>query len=136
MGNENYYEFAENDYEMINFLIKNEQVKNGMCSMSQGICEKYLKHIINIYVEENEENFKSYSFIMRTHNLKNICRFLKENLKDFDFNTNKICQADGYYFSSRYPGKDSSFVDKDDIDSCWESVQYTKMIVDDYISNH
>ena len=136
MGNENYYEFAENDYQMILFLVKNEQVRNGMCTMSQNICEKYLKHIIDKYIRQTDENFESYTFYMRTHNLRSICRFIKENLSDFDFNTNKICQADGYYFSSRYPGRDSSFVDKDDVESCWEAVQYTKTIVDDYISNH
>ena len=134
MGKENYYDFAENDYEMLLVLIKNGQVKNAMCSLSQSICEKYLKHIINTYIEQTSENFQAYNSAIRIRNLSIICKFIKQYLPDFDFSTDKICQANEYYYSFRYPGTNSSFVSEEDVNNCWEAVQYTKNIVDEFIN--
>lgn len=38
--------------------------------------------------------------------------------------------ADGYYFSARCPGEDSFYVDKDDVDACWQAVSEIKDAAD------
>ena len=136
MGSENFYEFAENDFYGIKKSIEAEIFFTGMSSTCQNICERYLKYIIETCVQNIDKDSKEYTFIMRTHSLKNLCSFISKNLPDSNFNKAKICQADGYYFSSRYPGKDSFIADKDDILLCWEAIKYCKECVDDYISSH
>ena len=96
MGTESYYEFAENDYYGIKRSIDLDIFFSGMSSICQSICEKFLKYIISKYIKESDCAVPiKYSFIMRTHSLKNISNFITDNLKDFEINKRVIFQADG-----------------------------------------
>lgn len=41
--------------------------------------------------------------------------------------------VDGYYFTTRYPGEDSIFVDKEDMDICMEAIELCRDITLDAI---
>lgn len=133
---EDYYEFAENDYYGIKKNIEAEIYFTGMCSLIQNTCERFLKHLIKSCLNEDDYDIKQYIFIMRTHSLRNLCNFLMKELEGLNLNKAKICQADGYYFSSRYPGKDAFIAEKNDILLCWEALQECKRNVDEYLSNN
>lgn len=130
----NYYDFAEDDYQMLKTLVENKQIRNGMCSLAQSICERYLKQLVVNYIKQTDENILEYQSILRTHNVKRLLNYLTANLKDFHPDS-KIKDSNGYYFSTRYPGEDSFMVNQDDINICWESVKACKKTVDDYIAS-
>ena len=129
--NVNYYSFAENDYHYLKASMDAGFISNGMASLAQNIVEKYLKHIIDQYYSESD-----ISSILRTHSLRRLLRFLETHVKDFDIDESLIIPADGYYFSARYPGEDSFFVDQKDIDICWLAVEEAKTAVDCYLEKH
>ncbi|HIY02851.1 MAG TPA: HEPN domain-containing protein [Candidatus Blautia faecipullorum] len=119
-----YYDLAENDYQ---FLLKDWQegrIGNLMCSAAQNICERYLKHVIDSYITDTD-----VTRILQTHSLKALRRFMQEHVPDFEGKWKIILQADGYYFSTRYPGDTAFFVGKEDVDECWEAVEETRRAV-------
>lgn len=89
----NYYTFAENDYLFLKANIEENRIGNAMTSISQNVCERYLKHIITIYCIESD-----CTPILKTHSLKKILRFMEETIKDFRIDKKKVILADGYYF--------------------------------------
>ena len=123
-----YYDLAENDYQFLEYDRKMGRVGNIMCSASQNICERYLKHVIDTYIL----NINTTS-ILQTHSLKALRRFLTKNLPDFKINWKIVLQADGYYFSTRYPGDSAFLVEAEDVDECWEAVEETRSSVIRYI---
>lgn len=129
MGKEvSYYSFAENDYLYLKDSIAEGWVSNAMCSSAQNICERFLKAIVEKEALKHED-----TSIMKTHSLKRLRKFIEEFVTDFECDWGKVILADGFYFSARYPGEDSYFVDKSDVDDCWEAVCETKRAVDAYI---
>lgn len=64
----NYYTFAEDDYLFLKANIEERRVNNAMTSISQNICERYLKHLIEIYCVEID-----CTSILKTHSLKKFC---------------------------------------------------------------
>lgn len=127
----NYYTFAENDYQFLKANIDQNRVGNAMASIAQNTCERYLKHLVETYCTETD-----CTAILKTHSLKRILRFLEDQLTDFSVSKDKIILADGYYFSARYPGDESFFVNEEDVKICWNAVQETKNAVDVYLENH
>lgn len=128
-----YYSFAENDREYLEYDFKNGRIANAICSTTQNACEKYLKHIVDRYYEPNsEEENNLKTRILKTHSLRNLLDFLtdKMNMNVSDNDYDKIILADGYYFSSRYPGSDSFFVHERDVNKCQIALETTKRIVD------
>lgn len=135
MADLKFYDFAEDDFYMLKTMVECKQVRNGMCSLAQSICERLLKQLIVNYVNETKDNVLTYQGNLRTHNVKRILNFLQDNLADFTPNS-KIKDVNGYYFSTRYPGEDSFMVKADDIDICWKAVLACKDTVDLYINKH
>ena len=126
-----YYNFADNDYQYLKDSIQAGFVSNAMCGNAQHICERFLKSIIEPFaINLNDTD------VIKTHNLKKLRRFIDKNISDFKCDWSIVLQADGYYYSARYPGDDSFFVDKDDVLTCWEAVKETKEAVDNYRANH
>lgn len=123
-----YYDLAENDYQFLEYDRKKGRVGNIMCSASQNICERYLKHVIDTYIPDINT-----TSILQTHSLKALRRFLTKNLPDFETNWKIVLQADGYYFSTRYPGDSAFLVEAEDVDECWEAVEETRSSVIQYI---
>ena len=126
-----YYDLAENDYQ---FLLKDWQdgrVGNIMCSSAQNICERYLKHIIDIYITEYDT-----TRILQIHSLKALRRFMQEHIPEFTCKWKITLQADGYYFSTRYPEDTAFLVAKEDVDECWEAVEETRASVQAFMKIH
>ena len=126
-----YYDFAEDDFQYFFGSYKANLKHNTMCAMAQNSIEKYLKYIIEKYITN-----KDCSYILKSHSLLKLIRFIQENLNDFDINSNKIKLCDGYYFSARYPGEDSCMVKEEDIEICKDVLIYCKQFIDEYIKNH
>lgn len=125
----NYFNLAENDYQFLLFDREAGRVGNIMCSSAQNICERYLKHLIDSFVRDSDT-----TRVLQTQSLRVLRKFIREALPEFEGNWNVILQADGYYFSTRYPGADAFFVDKEDVDECWEAVEETRESVMNYIN--
>lgn len=120
----NYYDLAENDYQFLLKDWKEGRIGNLMCSAAQNICERYLKHVIDMYVTEVDT-----TRILQTHSLKALRRFMQEHVPEFKGSWKTILQADGYYFSARYPGDTAFLVGREDVDDCWEAVEETRSAV-------
>lgn len=126
--NLSYFDLAENDYQFLQYDRNAGRVGNLMCSVAQNICERYLKHLIDTYVFEIDT-----TNILKSHSLKSLRRFIVQEIPGFHADWKLILQADGYYFSTRYPGDNAFIVDKEDVDECWEAVEETRKAVLDYI---
>lgn len=122
---ESYLDFAEDDYAFLKSAYDDGLVYNAMASIAQNICEKYLKHIVDKYVEpEDQTEMSEKASVLRTHNLRALINYLQGNGFEFDRDTkNSILKANGFYYSARYPGPDSFFVNQDDIDDSFEAVE-------------
>lgn len=120
----NYHDLAENDYEFLSYDYEHGRVGNILCSSAQNICERYLKHVIDSECKDMDT-----SAALHSHSLKYLRRFITKNIPDFECDWSKITPADGYYFTTRYPGDDAFLVDKQDVDDCWKAVEYTRELV-------
>jgi len=132
----NYYDFAENDYYFCKRNIEIESFSTGLAALLQNTVERYLKHIIDTYVPIDDNNENQRTKILHTHTIRAILAFLKEELPSFQCDCIKIGSIDGYYYTSRYPGDGCFLAKKDDLIHCWNVLQYTKQVVDEYISQN
>lgn len=123
-----YYNFAEEDYLFLKANVEEKRVSNAMCSTAQNICERYLKEVV-----KDKANMLENTEIMKTHSLKKLRKFVQSNIPEFECDWKEVLLADGYYFSARYPGDDSYFVDSEDVAICWKAVQETKRATDMYL---
>lgn len=131
---ETYFDFAENDYEFFMAAYKNGIVANQMAAIAQGICEKYLKHIITEYVRvEGEQKAQEKSSILRTHSLAKLLKYVRNNLEDFQIDKRQVQMIDGYYFTTRYPGEESISIDQEDIEDCKTAVEICRESVMMYL---
>lgn len=121
---ETYFDFAENDYEFFMAAYRNGMIANQMGAIAQGICEKYLKHMITEYVPvEDEQTAQEKTGILRTHSLAKLLKFIRIHLDDFQIDRKQVQMIDGYYFTTRYPGEESISIDQEDIEDCKTAVE-------------
>ena len=125
-----YYTRAENDYQFVKANYEEGRVSEVMCYVMQSICERYLKHIIDTYYTGE------IGSVMRTHTIRVLRDFIIRNVPDFNCDWSVALQADGYYFSARYPGDDAIEVNADDVEYCWKAVNVVRNAVQDYLNNH
>lgn len=107
MALNSYFDFAENDFRYFKASYDAGIVANMMGAMAQGICEKYMKHLISEYYKPDDAmQQKDFENILRTHSLNRLMKFLKANMgAEFSKNTQThMRMIDGFYFSTRYPG--------------------------------
>jgi hypothetical protein len=134
LDTQSYYDFADEAYDELKFLVDNNRSGNSLCILANSICERYLKHIIDVFFDAGDENaYVRKQQILKTHSLRGLCTFIKQNGLIASIDSSKVCQADGYHRSARYPGDDSMFVTKEDVESAWEAVMYCKKIIDERI---
>lgn len=132
-----YYDYAENDYNFIMNNYKSGGVWNSMCSISQQICERYIRHIIDkYYMPDNQNDCVEASEVLRTHNLNKLERFLKKKMSiTFEENVhNALTEINGFYFETRYPGDESFFADKEDIENAVNGIKLCKETIDKIIA--
>lgn len=132
-----YYDFADNDCRYFLKDCQEGRIANYMCGVAQGICEKYLKHLIDKF--DTNPNPADKLYILRTHNLKTLLKYVTAYIPDLHINKDtrdKIEKINGYYFTARYPGDDSITADKSDIDDCEVGVMACKQLVDTFLLTH
>ena len=126
MALNSYFDFAENDFQYFKASYDAGIVANMMGAMAQGICEKYMKHLISEYYKPDDAiQQKDFENILRTHSLNRLMKFLKGNMgAEFSKNTQThMRMIDGFYFSTRYPGDDSIEIDGDDVETCNDAIE-------------
>lgn len=127
----NYFDYAENDYIFYRANYEEHRIGNAMCSSSQGICERYLKHLVDLYCTDEDT-----TSVLRTHSLRVLKKFISNKLEDFQCDWNVVLGADGFYFSTRYPGDESFFADEEDVEVCWKAVEEVRRSVMAYCDRH
>ena len=81
MALNSYFDFAENDFQYFKASYDAGIVANMMGAMAQGICEKYMKHLISEYYKPDDAiQQKDFENILRTHSLNRLMKFLKGNM--------------------------------------------------------
>ncbi len=133
-----YYDYADEDYKFLKSVYQTGGVWNSMCSISQQTCERYLKYIIaEYYNPQNEIESNNVSDVMKAHNLKKLVKFLREDMGveiPEDLN-NDLNQINGYYFETKYPGDESFFAGKKEVDYAVKAIDSCKKFVDNFIFN-
>ena len=130
-----YKDFADNSYAYFMFAYDNGQIFNEMGAMAQSICERYLKHLIAEYAEpENDSESDIKERALRSHNLRVLSNFLRHNMELPMSKTlvTSLNSVNGFYFSTRYPGEDSTTLTREELDECAEAIQLCKEYVEDY----
>ena len=73
MALNSYFDFAENDFQYFKDSYDAGIVANMMGAMAQGICEKYMKHLISEYYKPDDAmQQKDFENILRTHSLNRL----------------------------------------------------------------
>ncbi len=124
-----YLDFAENDYMFFHEAYASGLKYGTLASIGQNICEKYLKHIVDVLAvpQTNEEDMEKEN-VLRTHSLRKLIRYIGNNMgicisqKTED----AIDRIDGYYYTTRYPGEDSFFANEKDVEKVNEAVELTR----------
>lgn len=129
-----YYDFADNDFQFLTASYKNGLVANAMGALAQQICEKYLKHLVDVYIvpDKFEENQRKED-MLRTHNLNKLAKYITASLPDIQLDKQALNVVNGLYFTTRYPGDESIVIDKNDIEEYIDAVKKCKQMVDNYI---
>ena len=138
MALNSYFDFAENDFQYFKASYDAGIVANMMGAMAQGICEKYMKHLISEYYKPDDAmQQKDFENILRTHSLNRLMKFLKANMgAEFSKNTQThMRMIDGFYFSTRYPGDDSIEIDGDDVETCNDAIELCRKEVLEFIQS-
>ena len=100
MALNSYFDFAENDFQYFKASYDAGIVANMMGAMAQGICEKYMKHLISEYYKPDDAmQQKDFENILRTHSLNRLMKFLKANMgAEFSKNTCSLSISVPYRF--------------------------------------
>lgn len=139
MALNNYLDFAEDDYKYFMNSYDSGLIANSMGANAQGICEKYMKHLISIYDrKETLEQVKAQESILRTHSLHKLMKYMKVQM-DMEFSNktkSELKVIDGFYFSCRYPGDESIEIDKESLEDCVHAITDCRKEVFEIIAQH
>ena len=119
MGQNKEYLFtAENEFEYVKNSYLRGEVANTMAYIMQGLCERYMKSIIQMAGMEVVASID----VMRTHSLRKLHMFIRDNISNVGYDWKVVSQADGYYFNAMYPGDDYVIVTREEIVACYEAL--------------
>lgn len=132
MENLTFYKSAEDDFYFLKSSMESGNTGNIICSLSQSICERFLKQLIVNYINEDSNNKDDFEKILKSNNIEMILNFIEDNLKDFITNVEirNVSKYSDYGQPGSYP------IDEDGIRICWNSVKICKVYVDHYIDSH
>ncbi len=131
MDTNSYLSYAESDFNFFKAAVKSGMIYNAMPAIAQNSCEKYLKDLVErFFVPENQDELIDKTKIMRTHSLSKLLKFIENDMgiTITDDAKDAIEGADGYYFTTRYPGDNSIEVDSRDIRKCEKALNLTKQL--------
>lgn len=127
MALETYLDFAENDYKFFMINYRNHVIANAMGTAAQGICEKYMKHLISEYMNpETKEELAKKQATLRTHSLNRLSKYIMNDMEMPIPEETRTAMGiiDGFYFSTRYPGDDSIEINEEDLRHCEKAIEY------------
>ena len=129
-GKKTYLDFAEKDYADI-LICYNAGAKGNMtCVMSQKTCERYLKHVIEMSTDEPPIH------VMRSKDLCILRKFIEQNDLGLEADWGRVLKANGYYFTTAYPGDDSFMATEKDADDCVDALKYTREVVLKFVEQY
>ncbi len=122
-GIKDYFDFAEVDYIFFTESCKAGRRDNALASLGQNICERYLKHIVDT-LDTDPVSVEEHNEILHTHTLRKILTYVSGvmNIEIPAERCRKIMLADGYYFTTRYPGEDSYIATPADVEIVYDAV--------------
>lgn len=126
----NYFDMADNDYNFLKEDYERGRFGNIMCYAAQNICERYIKHIIDVYCVDVDT-----TSLLRTHNIRILRDFMIKNFGDFKCDWAKVIPVNGYYYDARCPGEDSLIATKENVEECWVAVEEVRSAVLSYIES-
>lgn len=121
MDSMTYLDFAENVINILCIVMNQDMQPINMAANAQNTAEKYLKHLIDQY-DHDEQRLDLRTRTLRTHNLSQLMNYLSNEMgMEIPLRVKRDINAlNNYYFNARYPGDNSFFVSKDDIEICKE----------------
>ena len=130
MDSMTYLDFAENDYKYFMHSYESGYVANNMAAYAENSAVKYLKHLIDQY-DHDEQRLDLRTRTLRTHNLSQLMNYLSNEMgMEIPLRVKRDINAlNNYYFNARYPGDNSFFVSKDDIEICKEGLDSCRELV-------
>lgn len=136
MEENSYFAFAERDYQFFSRVREAGFSGEALAALGQNICERYLKHIVDIHAEPGDEpgTLKKES-VLRTHSLHRLIRYLKEKmgLKIPEHTEECPKKIDVFFTATMEPGDNSFFPSEEDIEDAWEAVLQTRRFVGNVI---
>lgn len=125
---ETYYVVAQNDYlylQSIKLVFDSIQNYNPIAVTAQNVAERFLKHIIQTYLLEND-----YTQVLRSHKLITLYKAINDIYPDFILDKNVLRVLTDYYFDARYPGADYIVVSRQNALDAISGVEEIKKAVD------
>lgn len=125
-----YYDIASNDYNYFQQFKKvvNPDYNNPLAVQSHQIIEKLLKHIIDCYCqEENQEE------ILSSHKLQTLYQAIHKVYSEFQLKRDDLLFLTSFYDDARHPGVDYIMVNEEDALRCIQIVEEVKGYVDAFI---
>ena len=128
----NYYDFAHNDYLYLRDVDTTRPTAyNNFCALTQKTCERFLKHLIDRYVQALDiVAAKEKEDVLKTHSLRKLYNYIMQHLPAFAIDKKVLYMADSYYFSVQYPGDNAYFATKEDVEACEQALTACKEAVD------
>ena len=125
MALNSYFDFAENDFRYFKASYDAGIVANMMGAMAQGICEKYMKHLISEYYKPDDAmQQKDFENILRTHSLNRLMKFLKAIWEQSFQKYADTYENDRWFlFFDQISGDDSIEIDGDDVETCNDAIE-------------
>lgn len=132
-----YYDFANDDYKFFKATLEAGITANSLGALAQNICERFIKHLINQYIQVTDRNQSEITEILSTHNLNRLVSYWNsKSANPIDSETATFLkEVNGYYFSTKYPGDDSQTLGEGDFKSCLAAVERCKQCVDTIIKS-
>lgn len=124
-----YLSFAENDYQFFADAYKLGLRGSAMAAEGQNICERYLKHIVSVYVvPDSEREKREKENVLKTHSLAKLIHYIKEDMKLSipKEAEDSMYRIDGFYFTTRYPGDNSFHPGEQDVEAAMEAVEQAR----------
>lgn len=126
---DSYLTFAENDYIWFSEQYEQGVRAPGMAALGHGICEQYLKYIIeSLYPEKNADSKMQKMRILKSHELSELSDFIcktigiciPENLLE------RLLAISDFYRTTVYPGNQSIVPTDREIEYVAETVALTR----------
>lgn len=133
-----YYDFANDDYKFIKATLEAGITANSLGALAQNTCERFIKHLINTYIQVNNKNQTEITEVLSTHNLNRLVSYWNSKSSNpIDSDTaSALKEVNGFYFSTKYPGDDSQTLTENDFKTCMNAVDKCKKYVDEIIAQY